>query len=331
MLNKKGQGQQFNWLFIAVAGAVILVFFTIFTFKYIEIKKIEENVQVSRALGQTITSLLSHGGIDYTVTSANKEEGGFKVGLFAEVKDECRCVDDNCINMISINDDSYSEQRVEGQVMFMPSSVRTNAFEAWIYPWYYPFYVTSFIYLIEPGKKIYLVYDSANVKFAESVRDELERLNLDFSVEFAKNADGSSEGDKVVYFTSGKPSDGELWVIAPKGDSDAGRAVYLDSGEEVEFVGLPFLFGAMFSDSAENYKCNYAIASKRFSDVSSVYSGKAGLMQSIVRNEECDFVMFRGALGSLVGSFGKEGAFKFRDRVIELNDELAGRDCGYVF
>jgi len=48
-MNKRGQGVQFNWIFVIVAGAIILGFFVMFIFKFVELQEKRQDVQtVSR-------------------------------------------------------------------------------------------------------------------------------------------------------------------------------------------------------------------------------------------------------------------------------------------
>src|SRR3989344_492420 len=38
-MNKRGEGEQFNWIFVIVAGSILLGFFVLFTFKYVELEE----------------------------------------------------------------------------------------------------------------------------------------------------------------------------------------------------------------------------------------------------------------------------------------------------
>ena len=58
-MEKKGQGDQFNWIFIIIAGAVILGFFTMFIFRYIELEEKKQDIETVKFFSVGIISASS--------------------------------------------------------------------------------------------------------------------------------------------------------------------------------------------------------------------------------------------------------------------------------
>jgi hypothetical protein len=53
-MNKKGQGIQFNWIFVAIVGIIILLFFLGFLVKYIDLQDSKENAEIARGFANSI-------------------------------------------------------------------------------------------------------------------------------------------------------------------------------------------------------------------------------------------------------------------------------------
>ena len=54
---KRGQAQQFNWIFIAVVGIIILLFFLGFLMKYIDLQDSKRNAEIARSFANSILTV----------------------------------------------------------------------------------------------------------------------------------------------------------------------------------------------------------------------------------------------------------------------------------
>ncbi len=53
-MNRNGQGIQFNWIFVAIVGIIILLFFLGFLVKYIDLQESKENAEIARGFANSI-------------------------------------------------------------------------------------------------------------------------------------------------------------------------------------------------------------------------------------------------------------------------------------
>ena len=58
-MGKRGQGMQFNWIFVVVAGAIILAMFTGFAVKYVDLRESINDAEIGRGLDQIFLSAKS--------------------------------------------------------------------------------------------------------------------------------------------------------------------------------------------------------------------------------------------------------------------------------
>src|SRR3989338_7107885 len=90
-MNKKGEGEQFNWIFVIVAGAIILGFFIMFTFKYIELQEKRQDVDTVRFLGGKVLSASSklEVGSGCAAVDSNEPGEGLRFGYNVNLGYSC--------------------------------------------------------------------------------------------------------------------------------------------------------------------------------------------------------------------------------------------------
>lgn len=271
---KKSQIEiQFNWIFILIAGGLILTFF-VFIIKG-HGKTAEQTFSI-----ETLTKL------DAIITGQEATEGKEDmIDVSKELVLEFDCVG------YSIG--GVAPKPTTSSVVFSPSSTKGTLL-TWTKSWDAPFRVMNFIYITSSNIKYYIIaeditegglanriyeelpgnLDKALVKYPDDYDDEIEHHNnyhvrlvyVDISEEFSFPAD------------------------LEKLKNDEASALFVDSNnQEVEFLrkegntfvpetigfsyfGDVFLYGAVYSGNAELYECNLEKAKKRFSHVAEIYT-----------------------------------------------------------
>ncbi len=130
-MNKKGQGVQFNWIFIVIAGVFVLMFFLGFLVKYMDIQDSKQNAQYGWDFKNHILGLKS------TEQYSNFSAPRFKI-------------DYDCENMI-INDDQefsmpysvFMEEIDSGEILF------------WVEEYNKGFLVDRVVFISDASKKYY--------------------------------------------------------------------------------------------------------------------------------------------------------------------------------
>ena len=56
-MNKRGQGIQFNWIFVVIAGVIFLAFFAFFGARYYDLEQSKENAKFLRELDLSVASV----------------------------------------------------------------------------------------------------------------------------------------------------------------------------------------------------------------------------------------------------------------------------------
>jgi hypothetical protein len=144
-MNRRGIELQFNWIFILIAGALILAFFF-------------SVVQKQRALSEEKLSITLSSQMDAIFTGAIESRGTEQIlptpkpGIAFSCSDVCECN-----YMIGKTPTEFG-----GMLMFAPPLIKGQDTIAWTIDWKLPYRVANFLLLTNPNVKYYLVYDANN-------------------------------------------------------------------------------------------------------------------------------------------------------------------------
>src|SRR3989338_5052527 len=144
-MQKRGQGVEYNWIFVLVAGVFILAFFIMFVFKYVELQEKKLSAQAGELY---------------------LDDDMFDLGLI--VKIDMRCDEEEAYYLVN----DYYDHKFGDIILFSDRNYQTRSFDAWINEWNEGFFITNFVYLADPNKVFYIVYDSS------TAADVLENIDL---------------------------------------------------------------------------------------------------------------------------------------------------------
>ncbi len=340
-MNKKGEGEQFNWIFVIVSGAIILGFFVMFTFKYIELQEKRQDVDTVRFLGSRVLGASANIQVGSGGAAVDSDENnGLRFGYNVELGSLCR----NNESTILINKGSTAWYRLNDEVVFMNKDMKVNALDLWILPWYFPFHITNFLYLADPKTNFYFVFDQST---EESVKN-LGVSSVFKAEEVAANQLSIKSNSKVVYFLSNQPN--EIDVKRIKGNLTNVDFVYVDlrsNSADLMSNSASFfnsqtntwsravrfyttqenkgqLYGAIFSNDVDNFGCNVNRSLSRVEYVAGIYADRARLLGQIDRSPGCYY-------NEIAMSLDQYANGNFNLINILNNQNLMGAGCIWVY
>lgn len=143
-INKKAVEMQFHWIFILIAGALILGFFFSFALK-------------QRAVGQE--------RLQYTLLSQVDDilaKSQLKGGTAQHIPTPRQGIGFSCTQGCDCAFQIDNAQRQFNLPIFSPELIRGQDTFIWSMEWEQPYRVTNFLFLTNPEHKYYLVYDPQN-------------------------------------------------------------------------------------------------------------------------------------------------------------------------
>lgn len=333
--NRRGVVEvQFNWIFVLIAGGIILFFF-------INLSMRQKEVSTRRLSGELLQDL------ELIITGQSVSVGRTTVLDLPPVE-------------IGLTCDSYTilqqASSMRNSIVFGPPLLIGPKLIAWTQDLRAPFRVTNFVYLTSSGAKYYLLYDSGLEELAADLRDALP-LELDVTIAPLSDADTlSPENRPLVRFVYllGGPSTIEVpaqfrdldnptsaLTIAIDDPDAEGRGwgmTFLTQqrpGEPFTELGsmpstsLPALYGAIYTPDFEHYQCDIRKALERLVVVSRIYQRRTAFMHDAIRPEcrrffaDAEFdELERAGLNGLEGDFSAMGFF---DPIAGAVDQLSRR------
>lgn len=326
-MNKRGQGEQFNWLFVIIAGAIILSFFIVFTFKYIALQEKRQDAALARTFGENIHLLEASGIESYFI-----DDSSFKLGVTTKL--DFICEEDTSTIVVNNN----FGQDIKNEVVFAPTSLTTSSIDAWIYSWDYPYYIANIIYLSDPGRAYYLIHDVRSKEFVEDL--EIPEIFNVYKQDKRIPIDSRKEDQAtVIYFTSVDSQDiRELEeefenVNVLSVDLQQEKIIFYDERGTEEgtapYYGPAVLFGAFFSTSFEDYQCSLTRALKRFERVTELYKTKSLVLQQEAE-AQCNYQSIQQTFNNYGRNFENNDK-TLRESLVNQNEDLGGKGCAVVF
>lgn len=293
---------QFNWIFVLIIGAVILVFFFSMIMKQ---KTISEQKTADEVLSQ----------IELKISGAKVSTRTADSIPIPKMDFQFKCDIDSCTDYACTSFYSVKNQKLQGRSysispVFAPDLVKGTSMTTWTLDWNVPYRVTNFVYVSSPLVRYIVVKDSSNptgdnAKLAQAIYDAIPTQKIDgvevlFNKELvAVSGVGGvvSKGNYKVRFIFVGAS-GEITLASSFKDIEV-SAININPGGtgknidgfgkitfyklnkntlklepellEANYISKASLFGAVFSENKEIYECNMKKAFNSLRIVSGTY------------------------------------------------------------
>lgn len=301
-MNKKAFEMQFHWVFILIAGAIILAFF----FSLVQKQRTLSEDKLSITLATDMEAVFS-GAIESKGTAQPLPVPRTSIAFSCSQACECNF-------LIGKKATEFRDK-----IIFAPSLISGQDAIAWAQEFKMPFRVTNFLYLTNPNIKYYLVYDSSiqdSAKLYRQVSTELPPgLNLASIDGLGKIKDVRSEGfqeTKFVFLDVSSDAEPALEGLDDSFRKEKVSAVSIESSaklvsffekEENElvfvkslsiFIGEPSIYAAMFASDKMMYECGMRAAFARTAHVAQVVYERAQKLQETMQQQnrtECIYLL----------------------------------------
>jgi hypothetical protein len=316
MRSTKGIEVQFHWVFILIAGALILTFFVTFA-------------QRQKAVGEERIAIRL-GGIFDTILVNALQSPGTSQSLPAPSGGMTFTCSATCACTFTPGDVAFMTL---DKPLFAPGRLEQADIALWTLPWSVPFRVANFIFLTNRLIKYYIVHepaDRASLALALAINKSIPQKSQGrtlIDAELVTLADIPSLTDTGVpesrFILAGldeplglDPSfrKSKVTAVALTGTLNEGTAAYYVTDEDgslyVEESGLPYLgraglFAAIFADTPQMYKCGIYQALRRLDYTSQVYARRTESLQGTGPRQQCSY--FAGPVLAELSTIGRQG------------------------
>ncbi len=318
MKGKKAFEMQFNWIFVLVAGAAILLFFATVVIKQKSISEASTKTTVLKSVDAIIT------GASVTIDTTKIENIPY-----SEIDVEC--------NRVSIGGISRQYQNL---ILFSPGSIRGSKFVWQTNAFGVPYRTTNLLFITSTEVRYIIIGDNS---LAKDINKSMpSSLNKELYVTMPEIKNSNDYAVRFIVFggipafpaSLQKMPDSDVTMLKVSGDSNKGALDFYQKNSNSwvlkgtsPYIGKPSLMAAAYSDAIITYRCNMQNVFLRLKLVTKVYSEKINELlksASSIKQTSCS-QFYSNALADLnkisaaASSFSKESV----DSISESGKSLA--------
>lgn len=291
--NRKGAIEvQFNWIFVMIAGSLILVFF----FGVVQKQRELSDQKIANTLLTSLESIATGAGASIGTSQSVPMP---KVGISFECSEECSC--EYSISGVS--------KDYEDKLIFAPKAIEGREIVFWTLDWGVPFRVTNFLYATNPQSKYFFVStaQSRASNFFKYINKTIpEKINADFIdfEEYTSVEDQNYVTSRFIFIDTPTPVMQSLHDsfrradvggvhMTPTGqltffDKTSARALQFSQSASAYYKEAS-LFGAVFAQDLNMYECNMIKALDRLAKIADIYQFRTGELNRQNEEGEAEF------------------------------------------
>lgn len=321
MMNKKAFEMQFNWIFVLVAGAAILLFFTAVVVKQKSVSETSTKATVLKSIEAIITG--ASVSTDTTniigIPNSNIEVGCGRVSVGAVSK------------------------QFQSLILYAPSVIKGDKLITQTLAFNAPYRATNLLFVTSPQLRYTLIGNNNLAKeINKSLPSELKKefymakpevknsnnykvrlVLFDDMIDFPKELAKMPDSDVTAVKVTGGIEKGGIEFYQKDGNS------WLFKGRSAYF-GKSSLIGAVYADALETYECNMQSAFYRLNIVTKIYAERAKkLLQAGLSKREVECNQFYNnaitqlnQISSASSSFNEENV----NTIMESSKSLANEN-----
>ncbi len=321
MMSKKAFEMQFNWIFVLVAGAAILLFFTAVVVKQKSVSETSTKATVLKSIEAIITG--SSVSTDTTniidIPNSNIEVGCGRVSVGAVSKQFQSLI-------------LYAPGLIKGDKII----TQTLAFNA-------PYRATNLLFITSPQLR-YIIIGNSNL--AKEINKSLpSELKKEFYMAKPEVKNSNNYKVRFVLFDDmidfpkelAKMPDSDVTAVKVSGDIEKGAIEFYQKESNSwlfkgrsSYLGKSSLIGAVYSDALDTYGCNMQNAFYRLGIVTKIYFERAKkLMQAGLSRREVECSQFySNALAQLSKIYSSSADFNEEnvDAIADASKSLANEN-----
>ena len=314
-MNKKGFEIQFNWIFILIAGAMILMFFAVAVLK----QKSASETSIKATALKSIEAIITGAGVSTdTITTTKIPNINIEIGC----------------NKVALGGVSKQYQNL---ILFSPEIIKGDKLVTHALASSTPYRATNLLYMTSPKIRYILI---GNNNLAWEINKSLpSELNKEFYDKTAPSIVNNQNNYKVrfIIFDSNlnpnylknlqKMQDSDVTAIKINGDLQTGQVEFFQKDKSSwkskgasKYLTKSSLLGAVYSDTLENYECNMENTFSRLKLVTKIYIDRTNDLRDTASAEnqiECVSI-YDNSLVHLGTISGNSGEFKQGNKVNEI-------------
>jgi len=271
---KKGFELQFHWIFVLIAGALILAFFFNIAYKQKDVSQQKLQLTLATDVENIFTGAILSKETAQTLPVPPQ-------GIAFECTETCTC---------RFRIDKATKDFGD-KAIFAPILLKDQELIVWTVALKLPYRATNLLYITNPNIKYYFVHDETKKQLFEEITKTIPPL-IQYETITPSQMPGIKEQDYhhtkfILFETDPRTLDNSFRkasASAIKIDQN-GITFYEKSGTELRtvkklgYAGLPSIYAAIFAEDATMYECGLRTAFRKLSYISQIYAERAAELE----------------------------------------------------
>jgi len=275
-MNKKGIELQFHWIFILIAGALILGFFFSVANKQKNLSQEKLELTLATDIDNILTQAIVSRGTAQPLPVPPQ-------GIAFECTEGCEC-------RFRIE---KATKNFGDKPIFAPSYLKDQELTVWALELKLPYRITNFLYITNPNIKYYLVYEEETT--SKSLLHQLKKgipPLIQYETITQQQMTSTKEEDyqhtKFVLLNvepttldySFKKASASAIKVDPNGITFYEKdGTTLTSTKYLSYAGLPSIYAAIFAEDSTMYECGLKTAFRKLGYISKIYAERAAELE----------------------------------------------------
>ena len=286
-------GIHFHWIFVLIAGAIILTFFVTIVVK-------QKDISEQRIAGKAVT------GLDQIFTAAGVTEDTLNIIEIPKLEIEFFC-DKEGYSAYTIRKTSIPDILTPTDIIFSPDLIKGDSLMIWTLAWSMPYRVDNFVMITSPEIRYIITYDEEKDYEASVIFDDIpDQINKEYMSlqELTNIEDMDNYKIKIIYVTS--PQSDELSLNLPGWTEKQDISLLIITENYIQFYEPadswfesdytvdafsirqqfpedakdPMVYGAVFAENTEMYACAMKKAFKKLEIISKIYEKRVEYLKN---------------------------------------------------
>ncbi|MFH1971927.1 MAG: hypothetical protein ABIJ18_00440 [archaeon] len=324
----KGQvDESFKYIFGIIIGAMFLVFFIVFAWRYIAYAGSVSDADLATAIDNDLVA--------FSVSESAQHPISYSRDM------------DITIFEGKITPKGLGYSKYTGKVIYSPLELQGEEFYVATKTWFLPYKVTNFFYITDKNTFYVIVYDQGSEKFKEEMVDgysampdnfvfeAYEQNNLIDNMKALEEVTSGYEQVRFIFLTEQnfEPELDDYSVISVTSTDEEFEygKVNFEDGSSI-YLSKEMLIGAFVAENKDAYDYNLELALEELQDITTIYYEKSKFLSS--RMPQCEYASVRTALNNYKSYIGDvesyTGYSSYVETVDKANKNLGG-GCPEIF
>jgi len=330
MKTKAQLGESFKYIFGIIIGAMFLIFFIGFAWKYIAISGQTSDAELALAIDNDLTAFGVSQNAQNTLDYGRDISFTFSKGMLTPT--------------------SLTVGKTVNKIIFSPKNIEGTEIYTATKTLFLPYKVTNFFYITDANTFYVLVYDQGTQDFADELTEGYSAIPSNFDYEAYDQQVLKSQLDQLATLTKNYNHVRFIFITEPEIDpgdhfeSYSTIEVNAKQDSEYEFGTITFdegssiylskemLIGSFLSENKEEYDYNLIATLSSLQDITELYYEKSKFVSTRLPN--CEYTQIKTSLNnykSFIGNLDSPESYNSYIDTIESANKNLGGDCPEVY